>query len=134
MLLPMSVSAALPCDSIPYTLMGEDLQAWADDSLPAMAGEGGEWYAIALAQGEFSVDLTEYAVALTAFFAGTERQNPVEKQRCALALAAMGITEYAGQTAEETVGKQGIMSLIFGLHLLQNGGVCDSFTREGITE
>ena len=134
LLLPMSASAALPGDGLPYVLMDEDLQAWADASLPAMAGEGGEWYAIALVQGEFSVDLTEYAVAMTAFFAETKQQNPVERQRCALALAAMGLTEYAGQTAEETVGKQGIMSLIFGLHLLQNGGVCASFTRDSIAE
>ena len=128
------VSAQIPADGLPNDLMGEDLQVWAENSLPAMVGEGGEWYAIALTQGEFPVDLTEYAVALTAFFAESKRQTPVERQRCALALAAMGITEYAGQTAEETVGKQGIMSLIFGMHLLYNGGECSSFTWEGIAQ
>ena len=129
----VGISAVASHGELPHDLMGEDLQAWANDSLPAMAGEGGEWYAIALTQGEFSVDLTEYAVALTAFFLGDERQNPVERQRCALTLAAMGITEYAGQTAEETIGKQGVMSLIFGLHLLRNGGECASHTPQSVS-
>lgn len=131
---PLSAGAAVPAEDLPQVLMGDDLQAWAEESLPAMAGEGGEWYAIALTQGEFSVDLTEYAVALTAYFSVEEGPNPVERQRCALTLAAMGITEYAGQTAEETVGKQGIMSLIFGLHLLQNGGESASHTPRGVAE
>ena len=134
LLFPISASALVPAEELPHDLMGEDLQAWAKGSLPAMAGEGGEWYAIALIQGEFSVDLTEYAVALTAFFVAEGRQNSVERQRCALTLAAMGITQYAGQTAEETIGKQGVMSLIFGLHLLQNGGECDSYTPETVAE
>ena len=128
----LGVSAQIPADGLPADLMGEDLQVWADNSLPDMVGEGGEWYAIALTQGEFPVDLTEYAVSLTAFFAESKGQNPVERQRCALALAAMGITKYAGQTAEETVGKQGIMSLIFGMHLLHNGGESALLTWEEI--
>ncbi len=134
-MLTAPVSAvSLPGESIPGVLMGEDLQVWADQSLPDLAGEEGEWYAIALCQGDFSVDLTKYAVALTAFFSEEERQNPVERQRCALALLAMGIEQPAGQTAQETIGKQGVMSVIFGLHLLQNGAVCSDHSAYSVAE
>lgn len=122
LLLGISVSAAEEEGELVSLLMGEDLQQFAEASLPAEAGIGGEWYALYLAQRDEEYDLSEYAAALAAYFSAEHRLNPVERQRCALAwLAAGGSAETAAEIAEDTVGAQGIMSRIYGLHLMQNG-------------
>ena len=103
-------------------LMGEDLGSYAEQTLPSLAGEGGEWLALYLALREEAYDLSEYAAALAAYFSSEHRLNPVERQRCALAwLAAGGSRETAAGMAKDSIGSQGIMSWIFGLHLLHNG-------------
>ncbi len=102
----------------------KDIQAWITDTLAARAGSGSpEWYAMALAQSGCSYNMTAYTEALqTAIY--DPMNNAVQRQRCALALLAAD-PDHSADAMErllaETLGKQGIMSEIFGLHLIQLG-------------
>ena len=101
----------------------DDAQSWLDGSLAAKAGTGAEWYVIALRQYRTGLDHTAYADALEAKMNAGSVRGAVSRQRCALALAACGRADSAAARAvcDETPGTQGVMSLIFGLHLLRAG-------------
>lgn len=131
-LLPVSASEE---ENLSTLLMGEDLNAYARQTLPSLAGEGGEWLALYLALQEEAYDLSEYAAALAAYFSSEHRLNPVERQRCALAwLAAGGSRETAAEMAKDSIGSQGIMSWIFGLHLLHNGVEMEGYTTASVAD
>lgn len=100
-----------------------DAQSWLDGSLAGKAGAGAEWYVIALRQYRTGLDYTAYADALEAKMNAGSVRGAVSRQRCALALVACGRADSAAARAvcDETPGTQGVMSLIFGLHLLHAG-------------
>jgi|GEM_PF-1433416 len=131
-LLCLPVSAG-QSDDLLAVLTGDDTQTWVSDTLPAMTGNG-EWYAIALAQSGRTYDFSAYAAALTAYFDTQTIGSAVERQRVALALLAVGAdSDIPDKVLSDSVGKQGTMSLVFGLHLLQNGAHSDKHTVESVT-
>ena len=75
------------------------LDEWAESYLAPRAGEGVEWYVIALRQSHPEVELTAYADALEAKMTRGEIRGAVARQRCALALAACGRGESAAAAA-----------------------------------
>ncbi len=101
----------------------EDAQAWLDGALTESAGTAAEWYVIALSRCLPELDFTRYADALEAFLKDNSMTNAVSRQRCALALIACGRedSDFVQTAADDTIGRQGVMSWIFGLHLLNNG-------------
>ena len=112
-----------------------DAQNWVTETLPTLAGEGGEWYAIALSQNGNSYDFSHYAAAATAYFDEHEIKNAVERQRIALALLAVGAeSDIPDAVASSTVGKQGVMSWVFGLHLIHNGANSTAYTADEIVQ
>ena len=112
-----------------------DVQQWASETLPGMIGAGGEWYAIALRQRGTEIDFSAYAAALAAHVKGDALGGAVAEQRFALALLAVGGGDhYIAQTAQTTVGAMGHMSLVYGLHLLNNGIPCDAYTTEQLLD
>lgn len=100
---------------------GKDTQAWIDSTLSSQAGVGAEWYILCLAQsGDY--DFTAYERSLLSYLDKNTVPSATTKQKYALILAAIGSTDaYILQTAESTVGKLGIMSYAYGLHLAHNG-------------
>lgn len=96
-------------------------QEWLDTTLSAQAGVGAEWYILCLAQsGDY--DFTAYEQALLSYLDKNTVPSATTKQKYALILAAIGSTNaYISQTVESTVGKLGIMSYTYGLHLAHNG-------------
>ncbi len=107
------------------------LQAWIDGTLAAEAGAGGEWYALALHQLRATglpMDLTAYRQSLTAFLAAGGTYGSATRQKYALCMLASG--GEAGELAADTAGQQGIMSWVYGLHLLNNGYSTGSITPE----
>ncbi len=131
LVLPVSASHS---DDLLAVLTDGDAEGWVHDTLPAQAGTGAEWYAIALAQNGKTYDLSRYAVSLTAYFDTEEIGSAVERQRIALTLLAIGADgTIPDEVASESIGKQGVMSLVFGLHLLQNGAQSTTHTAEEIT-
>ena len=107
-----------------------DTEKWLS-GLSEKAGSGSaEWYAIALSQYRPEFDLSGYADALEKYLSENEVKSASSRQRCALALIACGRrdAEFVKKTANDSIGEQGIMSLIFGLHLLNNGVTSEKFT------
>lgn len=103
-----------------------DMQAWLDGELADGAGTGTEWYVLGLVKYAPALDFSAYADALERYVSDNTISSAVVRQRCALTLIACGRGEdaFVAATAEDSIGKLGVMSCIFGLHLLNNG--CES--------
>ena len=101
--------------------------------LTAEIGGTAEWYLLALRDGGY--DFSAYHVALTQYLAEYTVSSASTRLKFALALQATGAeTEYIAQTLEDAPGKQGIMSWVFALHLLQNGAESNICTTKSVTE
>ena len=114
---------------------GGDTEKWLS-FLSENAGEGAEWYIIALSQYRPEYDLSEYADALERYLSENEVRSAASRQRCALALIACGRrdSDFVSKTANDSIGGQGLMSLIFGLHLLNNGVTSEKYTIKSLAE
>ncbi len=110
-------------------------QEWLNGELADGAGGGSEWFVFALRQYDPSLDFTGYADALEAYLSEHRVSSASSRQRCALALVACGRknAEFVSLTLEDSIGNQGIMSLIYGLHLLNNGLSSKVYTKEALT-
>lgn len=97
-----------------------NIQNWIKGSLSQNPANGSEWYILALCQyGNYN--FTTYKNSLLSYLENNEVGSASSRLKFALALSAMGSTDsYIGKVAGEDIGKQGIMSYVFGLHLLNN--------------
>ena len=102
---------------------GKSVQTWVDTDLTARIGMSSpDWYVMALSV-RGGVNLSAYSSGLTQYLQNTRVANATSRERLALALTACHpappavCTELLDSSAEEL----GIMSRIFGLHLLNNG-------------
>ena len=92
-----------------------------DRGLTAEAGTTGEYYAITLSQSG-SYDLSRYEQALLNYLGTHEVYSATTREKYALALIACGSSDsYIRGVCDEAIGGLGLMSLVFGLHLLNNG-------------
>ncbi len=110
----------------------ESIQAWIDGQLTDKAGMGSEWYALALSQyGTY--DFSAYEAGLLKYLDENEIYSASSRLKYALCISAVGGTDgYIRAAMNDSVGKQGIMSLIFGLHLMNNGYSGDGCDRETV--
>ncbi len=110
-----------------------DVQEWIDGELTENAGKSSEWYVFALSRtGEY--DFTSYRNALEAYVEENDVKSPVSRQKYALVLKAVGSdSSFIAETAENTIGQQGIMSYVYGLHLLNNGCTSSAYAAEDVT-
>ena len=93
-----------------------------------------EWYILALAQSD-GYDFSEYESALLEYLSQNEVRSASSRLKYALTLAAIGSeSEYIEKTPESSIGKQGIMSWVYGLHLINNGVEIKGFTAQTVTE
>lgn len=110
---------------------GDSVQQWIEETLCAAAGSGSaDWYIMALSHSTENYDLTTYGKALREVL-HQNSSNAVTRQRNALAYLAVSPQSVNAfrSLADETLGQQGIMSLVYGLHL-QNNGVPASVSAE----
>ncbi len=111
-----------------------DLQAYID-RLAETPGDGREWYLYALAVSDPSLDFSEYAQKLREYLLQKNPQNPVSRQKYALILYACGFdSDFIEDVKQNTVGTMGVMSVIFGLHLANNGLVPENMTANTIVD
>ncbi|MBR6294814.1 MAG: terpene cyclase/mutase family protein, partial [Lachnospiraceae bacterium] len=110
-----------------------DLQEWADGALCEGAGADADAYAYALYKlGK--ADVTAYKEALRKYLDENTVRSATTRLKYALCLCmdgqadvsdGGGVTpadeEYISQAVEDSVGKLGVMSLAYGLHLAGNG-------------
>lgn len=107
----------------------EDRQAWLDEELTDIAGRGAEWYALALIKRYPSLNYTNYEAALRRTLESGTVASPVSQMNCALVLACLGSSpELVRETLEHGIGQLGIMSWIYGLHLLNAGVTATDYT------
>lgn len=107
-------------------------QAWIAERLGKEAGTGAEWYILALAQyGDY--DFTAYHEALLAYLEKNPAAAATSSLKYALCLAAVGSTDgYIRYALDHATGAQGLMSWVFGLHLLNNGYSSATHTAENV--
>lgn len=113
---------------------------WVETVLPEMMGKGGEWYAIALSQqGDRSpagkYDLSACRAALIRYVENTKVRSATTRQKLALTLLALGGEhDFIQTTLADSIGKQGVMSWAWGLHLLNNGCASEAYTADALVE
>jgi hypothetical protein len=97
------------------------LQNWLDGSLTQGAGLTSDWIVLLLGNIVLAIffELCQFTKRICI---KNEDVSAVTQQRFALLFIAVGQnSDYVVQTADSTIGEFGIMSWIFGLHLLNNG-------------
>lgn len=92
------------------------------------------WYALALAQYQ-RFNFSAYRANLEAYLAKNKVGAAATRLKCALVLAATGsCNSYIYTAINGSIGKQGLMSWVFGLHLLNNGYTCLQYTTQTVVE
>lgn len=110
----------------------ETTQDFIDNELVAKAGTGAEWYVIGLYQSG-SYDFSAYREALVSYIDSNTISSASTRLKLALCLMAVdGSDEEVSGLVENSIGQQGIMSLVFGLHLINNGYVSEAYTADGL--
>ena len=107
---------------------------WVENALPDMMGKGGEWYALALAQTG-GYNLSACRTALISYVENTKVRSATTRQKLALTLLALGGEhDFIKETLDDSIGKQGVMSWAWGLHLLNNGCECAAYTADDLVQ
>lgn len=113
-----------------YTQAYGSKEEFLTQGLPGRVGDDGEWLALALAQGG-EYDLSAYGESLLSYLSEEKVSSPVSRLKYALVLAALGSGDsYIATALRDATGKQGLMSIIFGLHLCNNGYKASTFTSD----
>lgn len=102
----------------------DGFQGFIDEYLTKNAGVSAEWYIIALSQYR-KFDFSKYENALSEYLANNETASASTRLKYCLAFCAIDIdNDYIKEQIDKSVGEQGVMSVVYGLHLLNNG--CES--------
>lgn len=111
-----------------------DIQDWIFGTLSSQAGYSSEWYILTLSQcGDY--DFSTYEKALKEYLSGASVSSASSREKYALALISVGSTDsYISQTIADSTGQQGIMSYIYGEHILNNGFTGGDFTAENVAD
>ena len=116
-------------DSIIDYKTDSSIQDWINGELSSKAGISSDWYVVGLSQYESGYNFSSYEKALKKYLAENEEYSASSRQKLALALMAAGSTDsYIYTTLNDSIGKLGVMSWIYGLHLLNNGYTSNDYT------
>ena len=134
LLLALPLAAGAEPDILDFKASQSGAEDWVRTVLPGLMGQGGEWYALALAQ-QGGYDLTDCRAALEDYVSANTVRSATTRQKMALTLLALGSDhDFIAATLSDSVGKQGVMSWAWGLHLLNNGCVSPDYTAEEIVK
>lgn len=110
------------------------IDEWLSGAIADSAGKTSDWYALALSQDGHS-DLSAYERSLTDYLANNNISSAASREKYALALCAAGSTNsYISDILDTSIGEQGMMSWIYGLHILNNGYTCSRFSVDSVTD
>ena len=125
------------------------MQEWIDGEIADGAGGHTDNYIFSLYHAEAYIcskyhvekglgsdlNFQNYAEALYRAIKEDDFDSPVSKQKSSLALIAVGGgASMTDGVADETIGKLGIMSYVFGLHLINNGAPSELWTQNQLVE
>ena len=109
----------------------DSVQDWLDGGLADNAGMTAEWYVLALSQDAENYDFSAYSKALDAYLAENTVTSAVTAQKYALAYLCVGGGEaYIAETMGNSIGEMGLMSWVWGLHLLNSGCTGSQYTAQ----
>lgn len=115
-----------------------DLQSLVSNGFASSPASGEEWYIFALRNYFGEVNYNAYREALKKYVSENEIKNVVSRQRTALSMLALGITEndsdFLKTVIDDTTGNLGIMSYTFGLLLMNNGCKSEKFNEESLID
>lgn len=113
-----------------------DERQWISHSLLTQRSPGFEWYVMMLKQFGRGIDDGDFQAAIEEQIASSGVLGASTRLKYALALSACGQKEnkYVLDAAQEAPGTQGIMSLIYGLHLLNNGVSSDAHSADSLID
>ncbi len=116
----------------------KDLQSWLNGPLAQGAGRTSDWTVFSIRQYNNQLNSSSYAAyaaALKNYVKTNEGFSAATQQRYALLFIAVGQNrDYVIETANSTIGELGIMSWIYGLHLLNNGYTSTKFSTNSVVE
>ena len=95
---------------------------------------GDEWYIISLRQWlPGQLDFSEYRKAYEEYVSQKDIKNATAKLKAALTLQAVGSkSPFIDKAADEGTGEGGVMSWIYGLHVLNNGAVSPGHSKDSV--
>ncbi len=112
-----------------------DAQSWLDGTLTEGAGFTSEWYVAGLTGSDTKYNFDSYKTALETFVNAENIQSATTREKYALLLILTGSdSKFIEKTADDSIGKAGIMSLIFGLHILNNGVESKEYTADKLVD
>lgn len=112
-----------------------DIQSLINSHLSDNAGIESEWYILGLAQSGKNYNFSAYEKALLGYLNSNKVTSATTQQKYALALIAAGSTDtYIYTTLNNSIGKLGIMSWVYGLHMLNNGYSAEAHTVSSVKE
>ena len=130
LLLALSLAAGAEPSILDFKAAQSGADDWVESGLPDLMGKGGEWYAIALSQAG-GYDLSASRVALEDYVTSAKVRSATTRQKLALTLLALGSEHpFVEATLSDSIGKQGVMSWAWGLHLLNNGCTSPDYTAD----
>ena len=110
------------------------IEEWLNGEIAEGAGKTSDWYALALSQYGYS-DLSAYERSLTGYLSSNNVPSATSREKYALGLAAAGSeNSYISDILDDSIGEQGMMSWIYGLHVLNNGYTCSRFTADSVVD
>ena len=110
------------------------IEEWLNGDIAEGAGTVSDWYALTLSQYGYT-DLSAYESALLGYLDSNNVTSATSREKYALALCAAGSdNSYITDILDSSIGGQGMMSWIYGLHVLNNGYTCSDFTADSVTD
>ena len=110
------------------------VEEWLSNGIAEGAGTATDWYALTLSQCGYT-DLSAYERSLTEYIGSNNISSATSREKYALALCAAGSdSSYISDILDSSIGEQGMMSWIYGLHVLNNGYACSRFTAESVVD
>ncbi len=115
-----------------------NLQSLLNGEYAKKAGVSSDWFVFSLIQYKGSnYDFSTYADALSSYASSyNEYDNAVSRERMALVLSCFDDKnkEFINSVLNNDIGELGIMSYIYGLHILNNGYASTKFTSSQIID
>ncbi|MCR4640065.1 DUF4430 domain-containing protein [Ruminococcus sp.] len=110
------------------------IDEWLSGEIAEGAGTTSDWYALALSQYGYT-DLSAYERSLSNYLSSSNVLSATSREKYALGLAAAGSeNSYITDILDSSIGEQGMMSWIYGLHVLNNGYTCSKFTADSVVD
>ena len=110
------------------------VEEWLRGDIAAGAGTTSDWYALALSQDGYT-DLSAYERSLRNYIGSNNIMSATTREKYALGLCAAGSRDsYISDILDGSIGQQGMMSWIYGLHILNNGYTCSQYTADSVTD